>query len=120
MTRTIVLIFTMLIFSFSASAERFNEVLTAIRGKVLTADGSTAADVSVQIRDLKRGTMTDQKGEFIFRKVQPGTYTLQVSLVGYETVEKEVTVESDKIAAVVLNLQTSDKQLQEVIIAGNK
>lgn len=104
----------------SANAAGFEEVLTAIRGKVLTADGLPAASVSVQIKNLNRGTTTDQNGEFIFRKIKPGRYTLQVSLVGYENVEEEVTVENDKIASVTLNMKTSGKELQEVIVGGGR
>lgn len=87
---------------------------TGIKGKVTTSDGNPAPAVSVQIKDRNRGTLTNNRGEFAFNKLAPGTYTVQVSLMGYETTEQTVTVTADKNAVVTIRLAASDKQLQEV------
>lgn len=95
---------------------------SVIRGKVLTADGQPAPFVTVQIKGQKKGAVTDENGEFIFKKLQPGTYTLLVSLVGFTPEEKEVRIGKDEVLAIVLNIQVSDEQLAEVIVSagGNK
>ncbi|SFD62600.1 iron complex outermembrane recepter protein [Chitinophaga sp. CF118] len=96
------------------------EILSAIKGKVLTSDGQPAAYVTVQIKNTNHGTLTDQNGEFVFKKIKAGHYTLQVSLVGYETTEKEIDVETDKITAISIQLTASQNQMKEIIVVGGK
>src|SRR5687767_12949843 len=96
------------------------EVLSAIKGKVLTSDGQPAAYVTVQIKHTHHGTLTDQNGEFVFKKIKPGHYTLLISLVGYEAVEQDVDVETDKIMQVSLQLTASRNQMKEIIVVGGK
>lgn len=98
----------------------FTEPLSAIKGKVITGDGTPAAYVAVQIKEKNRGTMTNEKGEFVFKRMQPGHYTLQVILMGYKTVTQEIDVAEDDIASITIQLEATDKQLQEVIINGTK
>lgn len=90
-----------------------------IKGTITTNDGQPAPYVTIQIRDKNRGVVTDEKGGYTFRKVQPGEYVLLVSLVGFTSTERNVTVEAGKTADVDIQLQLSDTQLQEVIIKGN-
>ncbi|WP_429045014.1 TonB-dependent siderophore receptor [Chitinophaga sp. W3I9] len=94
------------------------EPLSAIRGLVVTSDGTPAAYVAVQIKEKNRGTLTNEKGEFVFKKLAPGKYTLQVMLIGYKTMSQEVIVEQDQIVQMKLQLEASDKQLKEVIVSG--
>jgi len=116
--RTAVLVCFFCTVCFSVNALAVAEPLSAIRGLVVTSDGAPAAYVAVQIKEKNRGTLTNEKGEFVFRKVMPGKYTLQVMLIGYKTMSKEIVVEEDQIAQVRLQLEASDKQLKEVIVSG--
>ncbi len=100
----------------SISAFAANEPSSEIKGKVLTSDGQPAAFVSIQIKNKNRGTITDYKGEFSFKRLQSGHYTLQISLVGHETMEKEVDVEDGQVAAIVLQIQATNEQLEEVTV----
>lgn len=106
------------ILSFSLPAFSETEPLSAIKGKVITEDGVPAAYIAVQIKEKNRGVLTNEKGEFLFKRMQPGHYTLQVMLMGFKTLTKEVDVAQDEILNVTLQLEASDKQLQEVIISG--
>ncbi len=55
----------------------------------------------VMIKGTKIGTATDVNGDYVLLNVNPGTYALTVSFVGYESVTKtEIRVESDRTAAV--------------------
>jgi len=92
----------------------------SIHGTVLTADSTPAANVSVLIKSTKLGTFTDNNGSFKFHRLKPGQYTILVSLLNHEPLEKEITVETGRTATVLLNLHLSDHQLQEVVITGNQ
>lgn len=94
--------------------------LSQIKGKVTTADGIAAPYVPVQITGMNKGAVTDENGEFSIRRLTPGTYTLHITLAGFEKVEKEVTTEAGQTANVSFMLKLSDKQLQEVVISGRR
>lgn len=91
-----------------------------ISGKITTAEGLPAADVMVRVRGTDRISITDDDGNFVFRRMLPGTYEVEVSLTGYATVRRQVTVTGDRNAQLTLQLQVSGKQLQEVIVTGNR
>ncbi len=58
----------------------------AITGKVTDADTHEPLPaVSINMLDKFGGTTTDTNGVFALRNLQPGTYVLQISHVGYET-----------------------------------
>lgn len=91
----------------------------AIKGRVTTADGQPAAAVPVLLKGTKRAQYTSEDGTFVFRNVPPGSYEVQVSLMGYNPISQAVTITSSETAAVTLQLTVSQKQLQEVTITGN-
>lgn len=87
-----------------------------VYGQVYTNDNKPAAFVTVQLKDLKKSTLTGEDGSFTIRNIQPGTYEFEISLVGYQTATKTVTVEKEKTVNIDIQLQLSEKQLAEVII----
>lgn len=115
-----ILTLVVILISLSTVLYAAEEPLSMIKGTVLTSDGQPASSVSVQIRNRNRGTLTDQNGQFVFRKLHPGTYVLEVSLVGHQTIEQTVEVPRDQIVSVKINLATSNKELQEVIISAGR
>ena len=61
-----------------------------------------------------QGTVSNEEGQFEFRKLPAGKYKLRVSAVGYKTQEKEVTLNStdatnlnNRLFEVTLNLNKS-------------
>lgn len=96
------------------------EPLSAIRLKVTTTDGSPAAFVSVQLKERNRGGMTNEKGEYVFRKLNAGHYTVQAYLIGYKMVSQEVDLKDDEVANVTLKLEATNAELQEVVVNGER
>lgn len=73
----------------------------AIRGKVINSETDAPvlfADVFVKYGSNTIGTTTDEEGRFILKPLQPGTYNLTISFVGYtsKTIEG-IYVSADKI-----------------------
>lgn len=104
----------------SMPAYSYNEPLSAIKGKVLTGEGTPVAYVAVQIKEKNKGTMTNDNGEFVFKRLHAGHYTLQVMLMGYHSVTKEVDLTDDQILNVDIQLEATNQQLQEIIVNSNK
>ncbi|WP_343588448.1 TonB-dependent receptor [Flavobacterium sp.] len=91
-----------------------------IKGTITTSDGDAAAGVNIILKNTKYGTVSNDDGTFDFNKVKANSYTLQVSLTGYETLETEITVTENETSTVNLQLKVSNKELKEVVISSPK
>lgn len=91
-----------------------------IAGVVMTNEGKPAASVTVLLKETGRSVSTEEDGSFLLHHLAPGNYTLEVSLVGYETTTKKIAVEAGKTATVSLRLTLSQKQLQEIVVTSNR
>ncbi|MCG7859945.1 carboxypeptidase-like regulatory domain-containing protein, partial [Flavihumibacter sediminis] len=72
--------------------------------------------VTVFIRETGKSYITSDNGSFNIGRLKPGKYTLEVSLVGYETLIESVTVEEGKTTTVQLQLKISNAQLEEIVV----
>ncbi|MCR4030460.1 MULTISPECIES: TonB-dependent receptor [Flavobacterium] len=91
-----------------------------IKGTITTSDGELAAGVNIILKNSKYWTVSDENGNFEFNRVKPNTYTLQISLTGYETSESEVIVAESETSTINLQLKVSNKELKEVVVNGKK
>lgn len=91
-----------------------------IKGNITTSDGENAVGVNIILKNSKYGTVSDENGDFEFGRLKANTYTLQVSLSGYETLEKQIIVTPNETTGLNLKLKVSNKQLKEVIITNNR
>jgi len=106
------------LFSFlSIFAQQNNGKIT---GSITTSDGDAAAGVNIILKNTKYGTVSNDDGTFDFNRVKANSYTLQISLTGYETLETEVTVTENETTTLNLQLKVSNKELKEVVISGKK
>ncbi|MCD0487482.1 TonB-dependent receptor [Pedobacter sp. MC2016-14] len=89
-----------------------------LSGKVTDEHGKPVSGASVLLKELSRGTMTDDNGKYELKSLQPGEYTLVVSSI--ETQQKNVKVKIERVARVMnISVKNSDdKALDQVTIAG--
>jgi iron complex outermembrane recepter protein len=99
------------------SANNLEDGNGVIKGIVTTTDGKPAAMVSVVLKNTKKSTVTDENGVFLLNNVKPGTYTLQVRLVGHEAKEETVVVSADNTTQLTIAIALSDIQLKEFEVA---
>ena len=81
----------LLLFPIFVFGNNENNDYGSIKGTVSTIDGYPVAKVSVLVKTTKKGTITDDNGNFVLEKIKPGTYILLISLLGYT--EREIPVE---------------------------
>ena len=67
------------------------------------------------IKGTSSGTTTDEKGKYTI-KVEPGTYTLVLSFIGYETIEVKVTVKTGETIVIDKALGSGGYRLDDVVI----
>jgi outer membrane receptor protein involved in Fe transport len=94
-----------------------------IKGKVKDAKtGEGLPVVNVKIKGTYYGAGTDFDGNYTIANVNPGSYTLEFSLVGYTLVQRtDVRVEADKESIIDQGMQETVLSLgQEVMVVGEK
>lgn len=87
-----------------------------ITGNIHTSDGQPAEYVSVGLKGLRSGTISDEKGNFTLNKVKPGQYVVVISYMGSTGQEQEVIVEGEKTSEVNFTLNENAKELEAVTI----
>lgn len=88
-------------------------------GVVSNNKGEVLNNVTVLIPAIKRGTSTAVNGGFMFTNLLQGTYTLQISSIGYTTIEKEVNIDKEKTSIAII-LPEKVESLDEVIVSYDK
>ena len=88
-----------------------------IRGRIIDTSKQTLPGASIYIENLKTGVTSDVNGFYTFANLNPGTYTVKVSYVGYAPVEMKITIPEGKTLErdVILN---EGVELQEIVIGG--
>ena len=114
------LLILLLICPFLAFASDADNEFGSIRGHITTSDGRPAPQVTVVLKGTVKHAVTANDGSFTIHRVKAGQYELQVSLLGYATLMKAVTVEKNTASQVTLTLEVSDTQLQEIVVTGNR
>jgi len=92
-----------------------------IRGFVYDKlNGEPIIFTNVILKGTTIGAATDVNGYYSISKVQPGTYTLMVTYLGYDTLTKSVTVARDQIITEKLFIGKSSIQMREFEVSGEK
>lgn len=107
-------------FLFTVSAAVAQQSHGKIKGKITTSDGKPASEVNIVLKNSKYTTSTNEEGNFELNRIRSNSYTLQISLTGYETVEQQIVVTDNETTAVNVQLKVSNKELQEVVINNRK
>ena len=83
-----------------------------IYGRVTDRDnGDPLPGVNVVVVGTSQGSATDLEGEYYILNLRPGTYSVSVSMIGYQTtISRDVRILSDH--TVTLNFELSTKVLE--------
>ena len=86
-----------------------------IKGIVNDSDKESLPGVNLLITETKDGTVTDINGKFAFINLKPGTYTLNVSYIGFQKQSIKVNVEANLATEINIELK-SGIQLDEIVV----
>src|SRR6187397_517720 len=82
------------VFSISILLTLFTQAQTIkIKGTVRTSDGQPAAQVNIQLKEIKKIVASNEDGSYNIENVQAGNYTLIASFVGLQTQQKRIVVD---------------------------
>ncbi len=115
--KKLLLFLTLLVFT-SGQAIAQN---ATIKGTIKTSDGRPAQFVYVALKGTTKGTATNASGDFELKKIESGTYTLVVSLLGMESLEQPVSVQpNETVTLPEITLNVSNQDLNEVAIEARR
>lgn len=84
------------------------------------AGGQAVQGAGVTISGNNRDGATDRKGEYEVKGIAPGTYQVKVTMLGYQTQEKEAVITDDKTTQLEYMLENEIIELQGVEITGRR
>ena len=109
---------TILLFILFISTFSYAQNTGSIVGKLIDKEynDEPLAFANVLIKGTTKGTTSDIDGLYGFENLDPGTYTLVFSFVGYETQEINAQVVAGKVTEINVPMGASAASLDEVVI----
>ncbi len=115
--RTIILAVSLLIFSNLSCLAQDNAGRGSIAGQVFDEAGDHIPGAHVQLND-EQATITDESGRFAFQRLRPGAYTLRVSFIGFEAVQKSIQLDQGQALTEDFIIKEEAVNLSEVAVTG--
>jgi len=112
----VIKIFCSIIFLFSFSVIKSQE-RSSVKGYI-KYNNEPVAKASVIMNNQNLKTISDTAGFFQFADVTEGSYTLHVTMVGFEPLHQKINVRSGEEAEVYISLQPKTSLLDDVVITG--
>ncbi|MDE6375319.1 MAG: carboxypeptidase-like regulatory domain-containing protein [Alistipes sp.] len=93
------------------------EKIPALSGKIISKEKEEVAFATVYLKGTTYGCSSDQQGMY-YLHAPAGKYTLAVSAVGYEAVEKPVTLTGERLKMNIV-LTASEIRMDEVVVTAS-
>jgi outer membrane receptor for ferrienterochelin and colicins len=88
-----------------------------LKGTV-TSNGEPVIGANVTLEKSQKGAATNVNGEFVLSDLEPGTYDLLVSAIGYKEFRRDVKVSPSETVTLELTLEQKTEELGEVVVTG--
>ena len=108
-----------LFFILIASITTYAQNNGSLIGKLIDLDANNEPLIfaNILIKGTIKGTTSDFDGLYAISDIEPGTYTVIYSFVGYETQEIEVEIQENKDTEINVSMKASAASLDEIIIS---
>ncbi len=112
--KTHLLSFLFILIHFNLFAQK------SLSGQITDKNDSHALEnIGVYVPELKRGTITDEKGKFSFENLGDGIITLQFTGIGFKSKVETVNL-SGELKELNIVLEPSTTELEEVTVTSNQ
>jgi len=96
--------------STTTNAQATQDLSGVITGK----NGHAIAAATVTVVELGQSTSSNQAGQFSFKGLPDGTYTLRVKSLGNEPIERRVVIRNGKADTLTIEMESRTTQLDQV------
>src|ERR1044072_3589357 len=87
-------------------------------GTITSVEGDPLDMVSISLVELRKGTLTDSKGNFTLNNITPGRYTVRIQMIGMKVKDIPVEIKPGENAIVDYKLTEENiRALQEVTVS---
>ena len=76
--------------------------------------------VNVQVKGTALGCLTDESGHFYLKNLPEGQLTIVFSMIGYETIEKTLTLHRDTLVEMNIAISEASFLIDNVVVTANK
>lgn len=95
----------------------FNLLGAGFKGRILDAENrEVLIGANIVIKGTNRGEMTGPNGRFEFNKLKAGSYTFEVSYIGYNTKSFDLLLKEGEEVNKDILLKPGSEELQEVLV----
>ncbi|WP_294629037.1 TonB-dependent receptor [uncultured Bacteroides sp.] len=108
-------VFLTFLFSVPVCSQTSRHHTGMISGRVMSVEKEAVDFATVCLKGTSHGSYTDEKGIYHLKAAE-GEYTLVVSAVGYQTVEKKIELFGGKEIKVDVTIAPEVKELAEVVV----
>ncbi|MBB5645305.1 TonB-dependent receptor [Pedobacter cryoconitis] len=105
------------VFPFVTQAQSRQSILI---GSVTDSIHQKISYATIQIKKLNIKTSSDKTGHFQLRGIAAGTYTVRISMTGFETNETQLVVKANDTLKVAFILKDKNSDLNEVIVSASR
>lgn len=99
----------------------FAQNTATVQGTITDTKGEPLAGANVLLVETTQGTATNANGEYAIENIDPGTYTLRATFVGFQTLSREITLNAGETSIQNFTLQASAVMGQEVtVVVGSR
>src|SRR5690606_30357287 len=75
---------------------------------------------TIVLRGTKTAVLSGNDGAFTFKNILPGNYTIEISNIGFHSMEKEVSVRAGSVTEISIQLPGVETELSEVIVSAGR
>ncbi|MEM9673916.1 MAG: carboxypeptidase-like regulatory domain-containing protein [Bacteroidota bacterium] len=87
-----------------------------LQGMITDDENNPLPGATVIVVETTTGVTTNSSGFYEIRNLEAGTYTIAVSMVGFETLRKETSVTQNEVQEVNFTLTSGTAELDEVMV----
>ena len=102
-----------------AASGAAGETKGVIAGRVLDSSGAVLQGAQVQVQGKDMTASTNGQGEFALSDLDPGSYTLHVSYVGFRSVDQDVKVAAGEVQHLDVHLDVASTN-EEILVTAER
>lgn len=106
---------------FLSAQITYGQQSASVSGYISDAEtGETLISANIAIKDSRKGTSSNTSGYFSLTDINPGTYTIIATYVGYQRFEREISLEPGQSLRLDIELDPEGFQLEEVVVESER
>lgn len=96
------------------------DAVVSVSGKVKTPSGQPVSYANVAVKGSVKGAFTDLDGNFQLFDLSDGSYEIEISAVGYKTMNQLITVVAGKLVNLEVVFEEEDVQMPQFAVIANR